>query len=354
MTLRTIKDDGCARAKDDSESVSVFIPCYNETHVITRLLESLYHQDYPRSSMEIIIVDGMSTDDTREKIMSFAREHPDFNIRIIDNPKKRVTYAVNEGLRAAKGNFLVRMDAHSIPAQDYISRCIGNLRAGKGDNIGGLLDIQPIDDSYSARSIAIAAAHPLGTGGAQYRSGTKACSVDTVAFGAFTRETLEKNGFFNEQLMANEDYEWNTRLKKKGGRIWFDPAIRCQYFPRRSYRALAKQYFNYGYWKVHMLRQYPESLRLRQMAPAAVSLILLLSALFSILGLFLDWKYVPYFVILAPLLYAIALNIGCFIYPTNIPRSLLPGVVLAMFVMHVSWGSGFWLSLIQGKKSHIK
>ena len=348
--MQTIDKDCLDTEEDLSNLVSVFIPCYNETLIIERLLDALYHQDYPRASMEIIIVDGMSTDDTREKIQHFAHNHPDLNIRIIDNRRKRVTYAINEGLKAAKGGFLVRMDAHSIPASNYVSLCIENLQAGKGDNVGGLLDIQPMNDSYAARCIATAAAHPLGSGGAQYRSGSEAATVDTVAFGAFTRNTLQRNGLFNEALMANEDYEWNTRLRSKGGRIWFDPAIRCQYFPRGSYRALAKQYFNYGFWKVAMLRLYPDSLRLRQMAPPVITAGLILAILIGILGGVLGWSYAPLLGCGCALAYYIALSIGCQVCGPKMPLALTPGVAFALMVMHLSWGSGFWISLLKNRK----
>ena len=330
--------------------VSVFIPCYNETQIIQRLLKSIYDQSYPRSLLEVIIVDGMSTDDTREKIKSFSAAHPELDIKVISNEKKFVTYAVNKGLKAAKGDILIRMDAHSIPADDYISRCVSNLQEGKGDNVGGLLDIQPGKDSYVARSIAIAAAHPIGTGGAQYRSGSKASEVDTVAFGAFKRETLLRNGFFNEDLMANEDYEWNTRLRMKGGRIWFDPAIRCKYFSRSNYRALFKQYFNYGYWKVAMLRLYPNSIRLRQLAPPIVVLTLMFSSILLGLSLLFSWSYLPWIAAAIIFAYFAVLTLASFLFSRNTPIKLLPGLVVALAVIHLSWGSGFWYGLIKGKK----
>jgi len=353
-TPHTIGNDCSERSDSINCLVSVFIPCYNETHIIERLLDSLYKQDYPRSSLEVLIVDGMSTDDTRQKIKSFAREHSDLNIRIIDNPKKRVTYALNKGLEAAKGHFLIRMDAHSIPAHDYISLCVRNLIEGKGENVGGLLDIQPINNSYVARCIAVAAANLLGSGGAQYRSGSEAGLVDTVAFGSFTRETFRRNGPFNENLMANEDYEWNTRLKKNGGRIWFDPAIRCKYFSRGSYRALAKQYFNYGYWKVIMLRNYPDSLRLRQMAPPAIVFALLLSGLLALFSIFLGWTYTLAIAAIAAMGYLTSLTIGYLLSSKNTSLLLLPGIISAFVVMHLSWGSGFWISLFKNRKDTIK
>ena len=334
-----------------SPSVSVFIPCYNESSTIERLLKSLYEQSYSRSSMEILIIDGMSVDDTRKKVKAFSNVHKDLSIRIIDNEEKFIPHALNKGLKAAQGDFLIRMDAHSIPSTDYVASCVDLLQKKKGDNVGGRWDIQPGNNSYAAKAIAVAAAHPLGSGGANYRSGNKACLVDTVPFGAFTKETLSSNGFFNEELLANEDYEWNIRLKSKGGKIWFDPSIRCQYFARKSYRALFKQYFNYGYWKVAMLRLYPKSLRLRQMIPPAFTLILLLSTMLSTLSLLFGWSYLPWLLGTILVTYLVALLLGILLLSSNTPIYLIPGIILSIATMHLSWGIGFWLSLIARKKA---
>ena len=334
-----------------SPSVSIFIPCYNESSTIERLLKSLYEQSYPRSSIEVIVVDGMSTDDTRKKIKAFSDAHTDLSIRIIDNEKKFIPHALNKGLRTAKGDFLIRMDAHSIPAKNYVALCVQALKERKGDNVGGRWDIQPGNDSYAARSIAIATGHPLGSGGANYRSGNKACLVDTVPFGAFSKETLSRNGFFNEALLANEDYEWNTRLRMQGGKIWFDPAIRCQYFARKSYRTLSKQYFNYGYWKVAMLRLYPKTLRLRQVIPPIVVLIFFLGTVFSAIALLLGWNYLACTTVVMVFIYCITLGLGTLLLYKDFPLYFLPGIILALMTMHLSWGSGFWLSLIASKKT---
>jgi glycosyltransferase involved in cell wall biosynthesis len=331
--------------------VSIFIPCYNESANIEGLLQSLYDQTYPRESMEVIIVDGMSTDDTRQKVKSFADAHPELSVRVVDNEEKFIPHALNKGLKAAKGDFLIRMDAHSIPAKDYVALCVNALKEGKGDNVGGRWEIQPGNDSYAARSIAVAAGHPLGSGGANYRSGTKACLVDTVPFGAFTRKTIEKNGFYNEAFLANEDYEWNTRLRSGGGKIWFDPAIRVKYFSRKSYRALSKQYINYGYWKVIMLKLYPQSILIRQIIPPIFTLFVFFGVIISIIGLILGVNYLFWIMALILLGYITALGLGTLLLCKGISLSLLPGVVFALATIHFSWGGGFWLSLIKNGKA---
>ena len=269
--------------------MSVIIPCRNEQHTITRVLDALAGQTYPVDRLECLLVDGFSTDATREAIRSWSRDHPDFSLRIIDNPEQKIPHALNLGFSSAKNEILLRMDAHSIPQPDYVQRCVDGLESGQGESIGGQWIVRPGNDSRPAAAIAFAAGHPIGSGGASYRSGGRAGPADTVPYGCFTRETFAKVGGFNEALLANEDYEWNARLRKTGGVVYFDPAIRCTYFARQTYRQLWRQYANYGYWKVQMLRRNPGTLRLRQVLPALFAFFLALSALVSIAGLIAGW-----------------------------------------------------------------
>ena len=206
-------------------SVSIIIPCYNEQATIRQLLEAIYHQTYPRAEMDVVIADGFSTDATREKIAAFQREYPDLAIRVVENTARTIPSAVNCALKASHGETIVRMDAHSRPYPDYVERCLSALEAGLGDNVGGVWEIKPGDKSWIAASIAVAAAHRLGVGDAGYRIGAQASVVDTVPFGAFRRSLIDKIGLFDETLLSNEDYEFNTRIRQSGGRIWLNPKI---------------------------------------------------------------------------------------------------------------------------------
>ena len=149
--------------------VSVIIPCYNEEHSITYLLDAIYAQTFPREKIEVIISDGMSTDRTRERIGLFGKDFPDLKVRILDNQKRTIPAGLNQAIQAAKGEFILRLDAHSNPNPEYISRSIEALESGLGDNIGGVISIQAANKSWIAQSIAIAAGHPLGVGDAKYR-----------------------------------------------------------------------------------------------------------------------------------------------------------------------------------------
>ena len=314
--------------------VSLIVPCYNEEKTIRILLDAFLAQTYPLADMEVVIADGFSQDGTREEIAAFQREHPELAVKLIFNAAQIIPSALNAAIRASKGEFIIRMDAHSAPAPDYVQRCVDALNAGLGDNVGGVWDIRPSVDGWAAASIAAAAAHPLGVGDALYRHATQAQSVDTVPFGAFRRELIEKIGFFDETLLANEDYEFNTRIRESGGTVWLDPAIKSIYFARPTFARLAKQYFNYGFWKWKMLQRYPKTLRWRQFLPP----VFVLSVFFwLILGLFLPTS----FIILA---LELLLYFGILIIAALKMNKL--GLPIAIGTMHIAWGSGLlWSAL---------
>ena len=259
--------------------VSIIVPCYNEQATIQLLLESIYKQSFQRSEIEVIIADGISTDSTREKVKEFQLNYPDLLIKIVDNPKKSIPCGLNCALAAAGGNYIVRLDAHSMPEANYIELCIDDLKACKGENVGGVWEIEPAVDSWISKAIAQAASHPFGTGDAKYRYGSEPGWVDTVPFGSFKKEVFQLFGTFDETLLTNEDYEFNSRIRKNGGRIWFNPAIRSIYFARSTLTELSRQYWRYGFWKWRMLRSYPETIKWRQALPPIFILSLIIKAM---------------------------------------------------------------------------
>src|SRR5258706_16067064 len=248
-------------------SVSVIVPCYNEEKRIHFLLDAIFAQTYPRTQIDVTIADGHSSDRTREVITDFRRAHPDLHLRVVDNHAQSIPAALNHAIEASSGEIIIRLDAHSGPYPDYVERIVAALEAGKAQNVGGVWEIHPGAETWMAKSIAVAAAHPLGVGDALYRHAREAAYVDTVPFGAWRRTLLDKIGGYDESLLANEDYEFNARIRQAGGKIWLDPSIRSIYFARSTFGSLAKQYFRYGFWKWHMLRRYPGTLRWRQALP---------------------------------------------------------------------------------------
>jgi succinoglycan biosynthesis protein ExoA len=332
-------------------SVSIIIPCYNEQATIRLLLDALLKQNYPLPAVEVIIADGLSTDRTRAEISAFQTEQPGLAVRVVDNPKRTIPAALNTALGAASGEIIVRLDAHSIPEPDYIRRCVDNLVRGCGDNVGGIWLIRPGGSGWLARSIAIAAAHPLGVGDALYRFTNQAGPVDTVPFGAFRRELLARIGGFDESLLTNEDYEFNVRIRQSGGTVWLDPAIRSTYFARATLGALARQYWRYGYWKARMLRRYPGTLRWRQVLPPAFVIGLLGLGLLTVILALAHW---PMGAALAGGTLAVVLlfYLGVLFFAglqaalRKRDSGMVVGVPLVIATMHLVWGSGLLYSLL--------
>ena len=322
--------------------VSIIVPCYNEQETICLLLDAIHAQNFPLQEMEVVIADGQSTDNTRQMIDSFQRAHPDLSIRIVENPLRIIPAGLNQALAAVEGEFIIRLDAHSIPFSDYVQRCVDALQSGSGDNVGGQWEIIAGGHKWQARSIAAAAAHPLGVGDARYRLGGHPQEVETVPFGAFHKSLIDRVGNFDQSLLTNEDYEFNARIRRSGGRVWFDPAIRSNYISRKSLRELSRQYWRYGYWKARMLRRFPGELRWRQLAGIFVisfPLLAILGIWFPIALWLLSLEIFIYLVALLVAGLQLALKEG--------DIALLCGVPLAIVTMHFSWGTAFVLSMIR-------
>jgi succinoglycan biosynthesis protein ExoA len=323
-------------------TVSVIVPCYNEQATIRQLLDAIYNQTYPKNEVEVVVADGLSTDDTRSVINDYQLNHPDLQIRVIDNIHRAIPSGLNRAIEAAQGTYIVRMDAHSLPNCNYIQNSIKGLKSGLGENIGGIWEIQPGSSTWVAKSIAIAASHPIGAGDARYRIGGVAQEVDTVPFGAFHRDLIKKIGMFDETLLTNEDYEFNARIRQSGGRIWLDPSISSIYYARSTLSELAKQYWRYGYWKAKMLRKHPKTLRWRQILPP-----LFVLALISLGILSLAWNLARWLFAFIVILYTIViLGIGIQMSLKHSRLSLIIGIPLATATIHFSWGMAFLWGLI--------
>ncbi len=242
------------------------------------------------------------------------------------------------------------MDAHSVPDENYIKYCVEDLELNRGMNVGGLWLIKPSKDNWISESIALAASHPFGVGDAKYRYSKESAYVETVPFGSFFRSTFDKIGFFNEELLVNEDYEFNVRISNYGGKIFFDPRIKIDYYARGDFSSLAKQYWRYGYWKFKMLQIFPDTIRWRQAIPplfvvsliflaiASIFLPLALSLLLGELGLYL------LLLVIGSLRIVIDKNKWIFIL----------GIPFSIIVMHFSWGLGFFNQYVPVIKRIIK
>ncbi len=330
--------------------VSVVMPVRNEGRFIDRCLAAVVGQDYPAERFEVLVADGMSDDDTRERVerVRDATEKP--TIRLLDNPGRTAPCALNVGLRHARGEVIVRVDGHCEIAPDYLSRSVEALAAHDAGCVGGPLTT--IGDGTVSEAIAIAMSSRFGVGGSPFRVRPKGGKrnvvgaesvreVDSVAFPAWPRVVMDQAGPFDEELVRNQDDEYSYRLRKLGHRILLIPEIRCRYFSRGTLRSLWRQYYQYGFWKVRVLQKHPRQMKARQFAPPAFVAWLLGSALTA-------WS--------APGAVALGLGAGAYLLADLAASAALArrhggrylAVLPAVFpCLHLGYGSGFLLGLLR-------
>lgn len=257
---------------------SVIVPCRNEEKFIAKCCESIVSQDYPKDKMEVLFVDGMSEDGTREIIKNYAGRYP--FIRLIDNNKKITPCALNVGIRNAKGKIIVRMDAHTGYPPQYITKGIGHLKRTGADVVGGPIITKPGNDTVIAKSIALATSHPFGVGNSRFRTVKKECYVDTVPFGVYRREVFDRVRVFDERLARNQDNELCNRIINSGGKILLTPELTSEYYNQPTITGLIRQALKTGMWNVVTFRISPTAFRWRHFAPFAfvTSLLILFIA----------------------------------------------------------------------------
>ncbi len=255
--------------------VSVVMPVRNEADFITRSVTAVLSQDYPRDRLEVIVADGRSTDGTREAIRELQARDP--RLTLVDNPGGIVSTGLNAALALASGDIIVRVDGHCEIAPDYVRRATAHLLEGVAAGVGGPL--ATIGRTDQARAIAAAMSSPFGVGNSAFRT-TQARTqwTDTVAFPAYTREWLRRAGPFDEELVRNQDDEYNYRLRAMGGRLLLAADVRATYYGRGTLRSLWRQYFQYGFWKVRVLQKHPAQMQPRQFVPPVFVGVLLLTA----------------------------------------------------------------------------
>lgn len=255
--------------------VDVVMPIRNEADHLEAAVAAVRCQDYP-GRVRIFLGVGPSDDGTEHVAADLALH--DESLAVIDNPGGLTPSALNRAIRAGRAPVVVRVDGHSELSDGYIRRAVETLHRTGAVNVGGRQT--PVAVTPFEQAVAAATTSWLGTGGASYRVGGNEGPVDTVYLGVFDRAAIEAVGLFDERLIRNQDYELNIRLRKAGGTVWFDPSLSVGYRPRGSWKALARQYYEYGYWKSVVMRAHPESTRLRQLVPPlAVSGIVVGAAL---------------------------------------------------------------------------
>ena len=263
--------------------VSVIIPCYNEEKYIVQCLDSIVAGDYPLARMEVLVIDGRSTDQTRHLLADYSLQHP--VVRMVDNPYKLKPQALNIGIKSAKGDIIIRMDAHAIYDKSYISKSVRYLDEYKADNVGGIRKTLNLRSSIMAKSIAESISNPFAAGNAVYRTGAKDFRwVDTVFGGCYRKETFQKIGLFNEALVRGQDREFNVRLIRSGGKILFAPDIISHYFARGTLRSYIPWIFSAGLTPFYVSRLIGEKIfSWRNFVPLIFFLSVIIIPTFSIL-----------------------------------------------------------------------
>lgn len=319
--------------------VSLVVPCRNECAHIDAFCRDALAQALPDGwALELLIADGSSDDGTHERLVQIAQREP--RLRRLDNPQRIVSTALNRAVEAARGEVIVRMDVHTAYAYDYVAQCLAALEQTGASCVGG--PWRPLGEGWPADAIARAFASRFGAGGALSRSTGYSGPVDTVYLGAWRRDELLRRGGFDEALVRNQDDELNLRIVRGGGRVWQSAAIRSWYTPRASFAALFRQFFQYGWWKVAVMRKHGQPAAPRQVAP------FLFVALLAMLILTAPWLSLARAALVGALglYFAAALAAASALAPPwREPRTWL-GITWAYGCMHAGYGLGFARALI--------
>ncbi len=322
--------------------LSIICPILNEEKYIAQFLDSLLKQDYPKDELEILLVDGMSTDRTREIVAGYTAKYP--FIRVIDNPDKIVPYAMNRGIEAAKGDVIMRLDAHASYQPDYFSVLVKGLRRLNADNVGTVCKTDVLNKTPKTLAIREVLGNKFGVGNSTFRTGIdREQEVETVPFGCWRKEVFERYGKYDVRLVRNQDIELNKRIIRGGGKIYILPDTYCTYLARETWHALAKN--NYGNGKWNILTVYYtktlSSLSLRHFIP-----LLFLLSLIVPLSLALIWW--PFALISAASLFAYTGLLSAVSLKLAVEKKLnFFYLLITFFVLHLSYGWGSLVGILK-------
>ena len=314
--------------------LSVIVPIYQEEKYIAKCIDSMLSQDYPKDDLEIILVDGMSKDRTREIVATYTAKYP--FIRMIDNPERIAPCAMNRGIKEAKGDVIMRLDAHVYYPKNYFSLLVEKLNELPGaENVGALCNTLPVNDSITAQSIAAVLSSSFGMGNSHFRVGAdKEMEVDTVPFGCFHRSIFDKVGLYDEELVRNQDDELNARIIKAGGKIYLIPQLVCEYYARDTAKKVYKMFYQYGVFKPLVNKKLGSPATVRQFFPLFFVLGLLVG---PVVCLFLPVLWWAYFAVI--MLWFILATSFSLKDSKNLKRILTQNWIY--FVVHFGYGWGY-------------
>ncbi|WP_262031352.1 glycosyltransferase family 2 protein [Microvirga sp. Mcv34] len=324
----------------DRPFVSIIMPVRNESRFIEESLGAVLAQDYPSDRMEVLIADGMSTDDTREIISRIADAHPSLSISIVDNPGRIASTGLNAALQEARGDVIIRVDGHTFLEPDHVRQCIEALARSGADHVGGRMET--VSEGPFGEAVSWATGTGFGVGHGRFHYADHEEWSDTVSMGAWPRQVFERIGLFDEEQVRNQDDEFNYRLLEHGGKILLCPSIKSRYYNRSTPRSLWRQYYQYGYWKIRVMQKHPLQMRPRQFAPPLLAAALVVTAILA-----------PFFTLAA---WGFCLVMGSYVVANFMASALTarlagwhltPRLSLAYGILHFSYGLGFLVGLLR-------
>lgn len=321
---------------NDKLTVSIVIPCRNEGNYIEKCIEGFMDQTYPSSNYEVLICDGMSTDGTRDIIEKYQKLYS--NVKLVDNPGLTAPKAMNKGIKTSHADVIIIFGAHAYPERDFIERNIEALSDDEIGCVGGTLET--INETEIGKGISLAMSSPFGVGNALFRYSKKEAFVDTVAFGAYRRSVLDKAGYFDEELVRNQDDELNLRVRENGCKILLSPKIKSYYYSRASYKKLWKQYFQYGFWKVRVFQKHKKVPQVRHLVPMLFVIFNIFGLLSKFISIYLFMCYLLILLIYLALALFQSLKLGI----KN--KTSFLSILITFPILHLSYGLGFLEGLI--------
>lgn len=324
--------------------LSVVIPCRNERQHIESCVRSILSQERPPGGMEVIVVDGLSDDGTREILESMAKKHPE--LRVVDNPHRLTPCAMNTGIREARGRYLAILGAHCNYANDYLRICVDLLdEHPEAECVGG--PITSAGKSIFGQAVAAAMSHPVGIGNARHRHPNFEGYAEGACYPVFRKEIFEKIGFYDEMLVRNQDDELNYRLAKQGGKVFLSPRARSTYFVRETVSSLFRQYFEYGYWRVAVIRKHRMPASFRHLVPPLFVIGLVASLTLAPI-VPAEWRLL---MLMGPCTYGLILwGVGLHVSHRAGWKvgALFP---IAAATMHIAYAIGFMLGAVKGAQA---
>lgn len=321
--------------------VSIIIPCRNEKKYIARCLQSVVSQDFPQEKLEVLVIDGVSEDGTRGIVQEYALKYP--FIRLLENTKKFTPFGLNIGVKEARGEYVIRMDAHAEYEKNYISQCLKYSKEFGADNVGGVIRTLPANKTIMAKAIALVLSSPLGAA-SSFRLGSREVrEVDTVFGGCYRKEVFGKVGLFDERMLRSQDIEFNKRLKKASGKIILAPEIVAAYYPQAALSAFIKHNFQDGFWVT-----YPLKFGIRYFSPRHLFPLFLTGA--AAIGFFLalfSFAGKAFFISLLGVYLAALFLFSLRIAPNNREFGYFWALPLAALSRHFAYGLGSFWGLIK-------